>query len=97
MTQLMFIHGYSWFREAFRYNTHVHSCACVVYYLTIVSTLADRAGTASTTSFPSVFAADFMRATAFLFSMLLATVIQIIAEFFKIAEIQEEVQKNAEF
>ena len=27
MTQLMVIHGYSWFREAFRYNTHVHSCA----------------------------------------------------------------------
>ena len=44
----MFIHGYSWFREAFRYNTHVHSCACVVYYLTIVNTPADRAGCART-------------------------------------------------
>ena len=43
-------------------------------YFVIVSTPADRAGTESTTSFPSILPVACLSATAFLFSMLFATV-----------------------
>ena len=45
-----------------------------ILYFVIVITPAERAGTESTTSLPSVLGVAFCKATAFLFSMLLATV-----------------------